>query len=759
MKKRLLLVMLCVVLVLTSVSAVSAAPTGKAAPQASYDATIVAGEGDDQVTYEFKEVARNDRFVLTYDEASTYAGLTDMTTGQTWYTNPPISVSDDPYVEGVAKTDIRSALRITYTNSSMKTKDTNSYAGSVMKKAATMTKVDNGIRIDYNFKEAKITIPVQYTLTEDGFRAEILYKEIKDGTTVKAEDEKTEEDGSNTLNSIDFLMYFGAASETDKGYIVIPDGSGALINFNNEKNVDTMMYRKPFYGKDHAETTESDIESSRNEKISLPVFGMVKNGYGFLAEVVSGAENANLEAATAGNRLVGGYNIVYTSTAYRISYSLPLMGQISSETSNALFNAEDPSSLESYAIEYHFSSDNKADYISLADMYRNILLEREWLTKDEISDSFYVEVYGAVNKKKSFLGFVYTAREKLTTFSQAQTILQDLVAGGVDDIQVQYVNFSNDFFKNDMEIKLAPSSNLGGKKGVTSLLDYTSNNNINVSFAADFTTMGSSGNGVSTIWDAADAINISPIKVYPISLNGNTYNTAKRPYYLLVPEKYNKAVNTLMKSTDKYGYQSLYFDDEAMQLYSDLAPDGYQSERTSAAQAEQYARLAEAGLDLTFSNPNAYLYAHADHLVNIPVCSSKEVLFDMDVPFLQTVLRGTKNFSGESMNITDVSAKSFLRHLEYATDIRYAITQADNEALLNTDHTFLYSSTYDKFQDTIKERYAIVKEFGKAVGDATITAHERVDDVATVTYSNGAKVIVNYKDGVVTIDGTDYAVN
>lgn len=738
MKKRMLAVLLGVVLVLSSVCAVYAAPTGQTAEP--YEKTIVSGEGDDQVTFTFKEMASNDRFVLAIDEVSTYISLTDKTTGQTWYSNPPIAVSTDPYVEGIAKTDIRSILHLSYTNSSLKVKETNSYSGSVMKESYEIKKVDDGVRVDYNFEEVKVIIPVQYTLTEDGMKAEILYSEMK-------------EESTNVINTIDFLTYFGAAGEKDEGYMIVPDGSGAIIEFNNDKNVDSMMYKKPIYGADQAITTETDIVSSRSENITLPVYGMVKNGYGFLAEVVSGAETAYLEAATSGNRLIGAYNVIYTSADYRVTYELPLNGQVGSETSNARYNAEDAVTLDSYAVQFHFSDTNQTTYTSLASTYREILTERGWLKKGEITDTFYTEFYGAVSKKKSFIGILYTARETLTSFEEAQAILQDLQDGGVDNISVQYVNFSNDFFTNDIEIELSPSGSLGGKKGLTSLLSYAEENGIGVSAAADFMTIKTGGNGYNTFWDVADAINISPIEVFPVSLNGNTFNTSKRPYKLIDPQKYAKGISSLTKAIEKFGYTSLYFDDEAVQLYSDLAPGGFQADRTSVEQVKQFAALGEAGASITMSNPNAYLFAVADELVNIPVCSSKEILFDGDIPFLQTVLRGMMNFGGESMNITDVSDEAFLRHLEYGTNIRYALINATSESLLNTDHTFLYSATYDNFKDQIKERYTVVKEYSEAVGDATIEAHSRENGVAITTYSNGTKVYVNYNDEAVTIDG------
>ncbi len=740
MKKRILALLLSVVLTVASVSVAyatqGATPTTEIPDRIEYTDSF-----GDPMAYEFETVANNDRFELDLDRTSTYIRVVDKTTGQAWYSNPPIGINDDPYVQGIAKTNMRSAFHLVYTNATLKETETNAYAASVTKGSFDIKDVDNGVRIDYKLDEMKFVIPVQYTLTDAGLRAEILFSEI-------------EENGTNTINRIKFLQYFGTAGEEDEGYLVIPDGSGAIVNFNNKKNSDGVMYAKDIYGIDYAKVTEAELETSREESINLPVYGMVKNGYGFLAEIVSGAEIAELNAATSGNRLVGGYNTINTTATYRVNYKVPLMGQVNSDVSDAMFNAQDVTSCETYAVEYRFSDSKDTTYASLAGMYRDTLLERGWLAQDEVSDKLYTQFYGGVSKKKSFLGIMYNARETLTSFADAQKILGDLKDGGVANISAQYVNFSDDFFARDMEIALNPSGSLGGKKEMAALLDYAAENGLVLSAAADFVTLPSGGNGYSTFFDVADAINVEAIKVFPFSLNSNTFDTSKKPYYLVDPTKYGEAVKTLIETADKYGYKAYYFDEEAVQLYSDLAPKGAQSEKTSGYQAEQMAVLAEAGILLTMANPNAYLFQYADEMVEIPVCSSKEHLFDQDVPFLQTVIRGLKNFGGESMNITDVSDESFLRHLEYATDMRYALIEADSEALLNTDHSFLYSATYSNFADQIKERYKAFEELGKATEDANITAHTREDNVAVTTYSNGVKVIVNYNADAVTVDGT-----
>lgn len=771
MKKRLFALMLSVLLVLTSATVAFATETAGTAPATDGGFQItIPREDDDPVTYDFKEIASNDRFTLTLDEESTFICLEDKTTGQKWFSNPPIANGSDPYASGIAITDLRSVIGLTYTNSEKQVKVTNNAVGSVNKDSYEITMIPGGVHILYDFTEAKIKIPVQYTLTEDGLKAELLYKEIVDNGY---------EYGTNTINKMEFMKYFGAASGADEGYLVIPDGSGAIVEFNNQKNVNEMVYNKEFYGQDMAMATETDQYTSREEKITLPIFGMVKNGYGMLAEVTAGAETAVLGAATSGNNLVGDYNIIYTTTAFRINYEIPLMSQIASETSNVMYNAEDVTSLEAYTVQYHFDEEQGADYITMANDYREILLDRGWLTDDEVTERLYTEFYGAINKKKSFAGILYTARETLTSFEDAMAILEDLRAGGVKNITAMYQNFSDDYFDGKIEIKLSASGSLGGQSGLTDLINAAGENGTPVSVAADFVTIPNGGNDFSTFWDVADAINVSPIEVYPFSLNGNTMDLSQRPYYLIDPQKYSKGVDSLLNAAESNGYKSYYFDEEALQLYSDLAPEGYQSERTSGAQAEQFARLADSGVELTLSNPNAFLMAYADYMVDIPVCSSKEILFDGDIPFLQTVLRGLKSFGGESMNITDASQTSFLRHLEYGTDMKYSLINSESEALLNTKLTFLYSATYDRtkylteaeleqddietYADQIKARYTAFEELGAKVGQSGISEHTREGDVAVTTYENGTKVYVNYGSeaatlGGVTVEGLSYVI-
>ena len=172
-----------------------------------------------------------------------------------------------------------------------------------------------------------------------------------------------------------------------------------------------------------------------------------------------------------------------------------------------------------------------------------------------------------------------------------------------------------------------------------------------------------------------------------------------------------------------------------------------------------FEKLDAANVELTMSNPNAYLFKYADYLTDIPVCSSKEILFDAEIPLLQMILRGSKNFGGESMNITDVSDEAFLRHLAYGTDMKYSLINASSESLLKTDHTFLYSATFTSFKEQIADRYAAFVELDAAVDNSAIVDYrfDLVEDgtVTATVYENGVTVYVNYGSAEYTTDGGD----
>ena len=81
----------------------------------------------------------------------------------------------------------------------------------------------------------------------------------------------------NCIITIDLLLEnFGAASAQENGYLFVPDGSGALIYYNNGKT-SRQSYTAQVYGADWSVNFLSDQkpEYDTNLSIKLPVFGAV----------------------------------------------------------------------------------------------------------------------------------------------------------------------------------------------------------------------------------------------------------------------------------------------------------------------------------------------------------------------------------------------------------------------------------------------------------------------------------------------------
>ena len=59
------------------------------------------------------------------------------------------------------------------------------------------------------------------------------------------------------------MKYFGSADNTETGYMLVPDGSGAIINFNNGKIAVTSELKVQIYGLDRGKnySTKPDIPS------------------------------------------------------------------------------------------------------------------------------------------------------------------------------------------------------------------------------------------------------------------------------------------------------------------------------------------------------------------------------------------------------------------------------------------------------------------------------------------------------------------
>lgn len=660
---------------------------------------------------------------LQLNKADGYLFVTEKATGKLWTSNP-YNAQDDELASGITRTNLRAQLVVSYVEDN-NLSSTNNYVASTNKDCAKYTVSKNCIRVDYTFKNEGFTIPVEYALTAKGFSVKVLFSAIQDTP-------------ERRVSEVEVLPYFGAAGLKDTGYMLVPDGSGALINFNNGK-VGSFPYEKPFFGGDKGETPNTSTALSK--PLQMPVYGMKNGDHAFAAVVTEGAETASLYACISGKQ--SNYNRIYTKAAYRVYATVNLKDSIGKSV-YAKYTALKPVALPSYSVEYTLLSGKKASYTGMAGVARE-WLDKNGLTKTETGEpQLFVDMYGAVEKEKAFLGIRYTGVQKLTTFEQAQEILEELKKAGVTKVTAGYRNFSTSTYKRKLSSRVEPASKLGGKKGYEALLDYASKNNVGIYPYADFVTFQKNGNSYWTFSDVILGLELSMIKRFSYTINEGIPDESRGAWYLVAGNRYSDAKTQILKSLAKYNSTGVLLDESANFIYNDFSPKGYQVDETVGAMKDIYGAVREQGQSILLSAPNAYAMTYATAITDMPLTSSQYVLFDQEVPFLQLVLKGQVAYSSESLNIEGVSDTTLLQLIETGSYPKFAMIYEEGKTLLNTTLDDLYGATYSACMPTALEFYNEVKAVAAKTKDATIVDHVRQSELVTVTYENGVKVYVNY---------------
>ncbi|HNZ49909.1 MAG TPA: DUF5696 domain-containing protein, partial [Bacilli bacterium] len=145
-------------------------------------------------------------------------------------------------------------------------------------------------------------IVMRFTLTEKGLEATILNDALREG-----KGSKYQEDGKFTkyshdclLGTIDVLPYLTSNNSlTSEGQIILPDGSGAIMQFNSPKDeLGYTAYAKSIYGADQAFTYRMATETMENEKMMFAMYGFLDKTAkkGVLAIADQGANQTSIYA-------------------------------------------------------------------------------------------------------------------------------------------------------------------------------------------------------------------------------------------------------------------------------------------------------------------------------------------------------------------------------------------------------------------------------------------------------------------------------
>lgn len=694
---------------------------------------VIAENGAQDVPEELKTdgysfVAENDNFKLYANMDTGDFCIYDIISGHYRFSGQPSVLDQDSEAfelnTGRIKTELVSMLAVNYVQLSTVTSTAvplylNSYAYCVMDGNVTVKIIKNGYRAEYYFSDIATKIPVEIVLGKTGFSATIVGKDIKTGKKFR-------------VVSISLLPGFMAADKSYSGYVFVPSGSGALIPLNATKG-DVATYSETVYGNDTALKVE-EYKSEVND-IKVPVYGIKFNDTAITAIITKGDATANINAdsdsfSTSFTRVYSQYvtSIIDSTTLFESNF----------ENQRIIYGAENRKKLTDYSVKYVFLHGSKADYSGMAEVYRNYLGLKGKAEKPKLM----ISVYGAAEKKDSFLGIPYEKRIALTSFDEAEKITDYYNKKDIP-VTMQYIGWNNNgIYNKKAASKYSPLGVLGGENGLSDFLEHSKKNGNSVYLDNDFLLIKKSGRGFSVYSDVCKSIFNTRTPIYRFMLSVYVPVNNEDPSYLLTPEN-------VRKSTDVFsnGFKAdagLSMSGFGEKLYSDFSSDISRSDtlETFKKILSDYSSKQKIAID----GANAYTFKYASAIFTAPTTSDGNILFSESVPFIQMVLHGSVSYSAEYGN-------DLLDCIEYGANPYYYGIYDDAGMLIETSYNWLYGSTFDNWK---KEAASVFKEYNKVyknLYNKKIVSHNRENGVSKTVFDDGTVIYVNRSDKTVNAGG------
>ena len=647
--------------------------------------------------------------------------------GGCFYSNPQ---NRDMSEDGLTKSENESSqiLLQIYSAESGAIRTLSSFKGTAKGKYLTIISKNQGFDASYQINNA-IKITLKYRLTEKGLSVESDFSKVNFSK-------------ENVILSVQLLPYFSSSAYGEAGYMLVPDGSGALI-YNNTEKRNASQYSQKLYGTDYA--FGSMTKAVDTQAATMPIFGLKNNNGGFIAVIDNGAANASIFAMSAYNESM--YNRVYPSFDLVGSDKITLGNSGSAFTASAETYAYDCPLTENVKVNYLFTSETD-DYSEMASLYReHIGLNRENIP---ISPSLFLEFYGGFTRKESFLGIPVTVFKKLTTIEQAQKVVSYFDNEIDSAILVSYRNIDSAIISGKIQNKFRLKGAIGTKKELNQLYELL---NGNLYLENNILSAKKSGNGFLKFTGIASRINRSNVLVNQYNLATTGIDSEKQESFVLKLTVLNKIYNKYLSSVTDKGYESAFIN-LANTAYSDFTSKKYTSRQEAINTFTTL--LSNYGKNGMLYSPNAYAFKHGKYISDTPINSSGYDLIDVDIPFYQMVLSGVKEFSTVSVNLNANTKSVFLKAIESGASLKFTFIYDNITAIKNTDFDFLFGADFsNRKQETIKYQQELEKVY-KKLNSRIIKNHTILQENVRVTeFENGNKVVINYSDADVT---TEYGI-
>ncbi len=579
-------------------------------------------------------------------------------------------------------------------------------------------------------------LTLHYRLSGNGLIVEVPFDEIK-------------YPAAYPITELTILPYLGAGGINDEGYLIVPEGGGSIIRYNNGKSKQT-AYSANVYGWDYAQARTNLISETR---VAFPMFGGTGGSNdSFLCALEEGASYATIKAAISGR--TSSYNNAYAS--YTMIHRDQF--QVSSKTTELIFMPEEslPAG-EKLVQRYLFLS--TGDYADMAAAYGDYLVESGQIPASSGTGEVpvVIDLLGAIDKMVKNMGVPVRKPVSVTSFAQAEEIVDELNAAGLDHLRIRYNGWANNGIKQQVFTSVKPVAAMGGEKALKQFVKAAQDdgNDVYLDGMSEFAYDSGLMEGLSVFSDAAQYTTrdrvilrrFSPVYFAPI--------VAEDAYYLVNPDYMLRMARNFSDSVEEYGANGISYQDMGYLLSADYTADRRVSREAALGMqltAMEYA--ADRDQKIMIRAGNLYALGMADTVTHMNLKGTNYTILDEQIPFLQIALHGRVNYVGEPLNMAGDMETLLLNSAEYGAGLAFTFMYEDASVLVDTDYTAYVSTDWNRWKDVAVETLTKYRADMEGLFSQRITGHSVISpDLSCTEYEDGTKVYVNYGTEDTVADG------
>ena len=583
-------------------------------------------------------------------------------------------------------------------------------------------------------------ITLEYRLTAEGLEVTLPHYGL-------------EEHGGAQIRAIQLLPFMGAAGAEEEGCLVVPDGSGAVIRFNNGKS-GSPQYNQSIYDLD---LVDSDLASTQNiQTARMALFGICRPESSVLVTCERGATLASVTADVAGRN--NNYNFAYFTFALRRTDTLVVAGEDAVVAEKNLYPVD-------CTVRYTMLDSAHTGYSGIAKAYRERLQrEGKWTAKAEASGDipFYYDVIGGVKETAHFLGIQYLRVLPMTTFAQAGDIAAELKHGNIVNQRMNFQGWMNGGYYHDPVSSVSVLGQLGGEQGLKNLRQAmkTAGGALYPDASIQFVTAIAKGfypnEEASRYYAEGYVVQLGVVSPVTLRRTSNL-GFSEKGYILLSPKFLPRYSARLAEAADRLGLDALSLRDLGSEVHADKRRNNLISREAALDLVkEAFRTIRNENRELMVSGGNDYSFPYVRHVINAPLEATVFPIVDEQVPLWEMIMHGAADYCGSCMNLmqSDNPRKDLLHLVEYGASTHYVFTWRDASDMKYTGVNNNYATQFNSWKDEAVEAYRFVNDALKAVSGAEMISHETLaDGLVRTVYSNGTAIYVNYGDKPVRTDG------